>query len=315
MARRHSRARGRFLAIPRIALAVACLLPVSSACVAADSAATSLEDLVAGFTRSLPGRGSEGMRLPTRRQGERLVAGVRAVQAGDLERARRLVGPLGYEVRAIVDTATGRRADVLTERRGPRGHGWGMVVLAEHPSTQLVVEVTHPLFDVGTSRVGVAAFRRADAAALLVAGAHRYANADGSSDVAHDRRTMFARLDRALVSSQQTVLQPHGFDREAQPTGDDVARADVVVSAGVSPAPPTIERMATRLRAASFRVCVYDGDDCAALGATTNVEGAWAHVMGADFIHLELSREVRDDPSRSDDVVEAVADTLLEMRR
>ena len=46
-------------------------------------------------------------------------------------------------------------------------------------------------------------------------------------------------------------------------------------------------------------MCEYDGDRCADLGGTLNVEGAWCREVGATFVHLELDRAVRDDPTEA----------------
>jgi hypothetical protein len=146
---------------------------------------------------------------------------------------------------------------------------------------------------------------------LLVAGAHRYANTDGSSDVAHVDRTMFAEVNRALVRSEHTVLQPHGFDEsDRESASGDSEYGDVVVSAGTAPPPAAVEAVSAALRGVGFAVCEYDGDRCADLGATENVEGRWCREVGATFVHLELARNVRDDPSRRALAASTVVKTL-----
>ena len=257
-----------------------------------------LEGRVQRFVDDVPGRGSEAMDLPTEEQAERFIDGLRAARAGHPGRAGELVGPIGYRIQTVVDSETGRTAHVFEEQPSAEGgapHGWGMYVVASHPERRLVVEVAHPVFDIATAQVGLAAFREAGAAALLVAGTHRYANRDGSSDVAHDDRTMFARVHRALVTRGDVVLQPHGFDEDGEAVDGAVQGTDVVVSGGAAPPSTVVQAVASTLRSRSFEVCVFDGSRCAALGATGNVEGAWCREVGAGFVHLELSRAVRDD--------------------
>jgi hypothetical protein len=122
---------------------------------------------------------------------------------------------------------------------------------------------------------------------------------------------MFAEVNRALVRRGQTVLQPHGFDEggSARSTGD-TGEADVVVSAGTESSPPVVDAVTDALRGRGFTVCEYNGDQCTDLGATRNVEGAWCREAGATFVHLELDREIRDDPSKRDLAVGTVVDTL-----
>jgi hypothetical protein len=273
-----------------------------------------LQELVVSFVRTIPGPDSDAMALPTEAQRHRFIDGLRAAEAGDPERAEALVAPLAYGVRTVVDSATHRTLYVFEERREEGGgwhHAWGLYVIPAGPSRPLFVEVTHPVHDVNTPQVGVQAFRQGDAAGLLVAGAHRYANSDGSSDVAHVDRTMFAEVNRALVDSRHTVLQPHGFDEaDRERASGDSDYGDVVVSAGTAPPPPAVGAVSTALREVGFAVCEYDGDRCADLGATQNVEGQWCREVGATFVHLELARDVRDDPSRRALAASTVVKTL-----
>ena len=273
-----------------------------------------LEDVVVAFVESIPGPGTDAMALPTEAQKSRFVEALRAAQEGDPRRAKELAAPLAYGVRTLVDSVTRRRLYVFEERRTRDGewpNGWGMYVIAAGSSRPLLVEVAHPVHDVNTPQVGVQAFRDGRAAALLVAGTHRYANRDGSSDVAHDDRTMFAEVNRALVRRGQTVLQPHGFDNAGPAKeSDGIEDSDVVVSAGTAPPPPAVDAVTAALRGEGFAVCEYDGDRCADLGGTLNVEGEWCREVGATFVHLELDRSVRDDPSRRALAARTVVKTL-----
>ena len=273
-----------------------------------------LEDLVVTFVGSIPGPGTDAMALPTEAQTSRFVEALRAAQAGDPRRAQELVAPLAYRVRTLADSVTRRRMYVFEERRTRGGewpNGWGMYVIAAESARPLLVEVAHPVHDVNTPQVGVQAFRDGRAAALLVAGTHRYANRDGSSDVAHDDRTMFAEVNRALVRRGQTVLQPHGFDSSgAAKESDGIEHSDVVVSAGIAPPPAVVDSVTAALQGKGFAVCEYDGDRCADLGGTLNVEGEWCREVGATFVHLELDRDVRDDPTRRALAARTVVKTL-----
>jgi hypothetical protein len=292
------------------------VMPFLTACGGAGPAAVDLEDLVVAFVASIPGRGSEAMTLPTAEEARQFVAGVRAARDGDPQRAADLVDPLDYGVRTVVDSITGRRLYLFEERRSDDGwpHGWGLYAIAAGSSRPLIVEVSHPLYDINTAPVGVQAFRRGDAGGLLVAGTHRYANDDGSSDVAHDDRTMFAAVNRALVSRRETVLQPHGFsDSGTGSDAGDLGDSDVVVSAGTAPPPPAVRAVTAALRRKGFAVCEYDGRRCADLGATTNVEGRWCREVGATFVHLELDRDVRDDRSRRTLAARTVVDALASL--
>jgi hypothetical protein len=266
-----------------------------------------LEEVVSRFVEQIPRKDSEGLQLPTTAEAERFTDGLNALRGGDVDRARRLLRPLAYTVSPVEDSVTGRAAWVLRESRNKDGtwpHGWGLYVVAMGPAEPLVVEVPHPLHDVFTPQAGVAAFREGGAEALLVAGTHRYANSDGSSDVAHEPRTMFARVDRAIVGRGRSVVQLHGFGTNV------VGAGDVVVSAGEAAPPVPLDPLSDALRAAGFAVCQYDGTQCSQLAGTQNVQGAWSRDVGARFVHLEIARPVRDDPVRRTLLVRVVVDEL-----
>ena len=84
----------------------------------------------------------------------------------------------------------------------------------------------------------------------------------------------------------------------------------MTVSAGTAPPPPVVDAVTAALQGNGFAVCEYDGDKCADLGATQNVEGQWSREVGATFVHLELAREVRDDPSQRALAAKTVVKTL-----
>jgi len=279
-------------------------------CSQGDGTTVDLESVVGNFVEKVPGRGSEGMTLPTTAESDRFIEALRAAQGGDLDQAKRLAADLDYQVRGVTDAPTGRLLYLFEEQRAEDGswpHGWGLYVVAAHPARPLMIEVPHPVYDINTPEVGVAAFRHGDAEALLIAGAHRYANADGSSDVAHEVDTMFARVNQALVDDRHVVLQPHGFNDEGS---DSTDYGDVVVSAGTAAPPPAVLAVTTALRTAGFDVCEYDGDSCTALGATRNVEGVWCRKVGATFVHVELDRDVRENPDQRTLVARTAMDAL-----
>lgn len=267
-----------------------------------------LEKVTLDFVAEIPRKGSEGMALPSESEARRFIAGVTAVTSGQSALARRLLRPLSYSLSRITDSATGRDSWVLAESRNEDGrwpHGWGLYIFAAEAANPLVVEVPHPLYDVDTPQVGVEAFRRGDAQALLVAGTHRYANSDGSSDVAHEAGTMFALVHQAIVTGDQVVAQFHGFDGS-----DTGGLGDIVVSAGEPTPDVPVDSVTESLRGAGFDVCQYDGESCTSLGGTQNVQGEWCRTVRARFLHVELSREVRDQSTRRSLAATTVAEAL-----
>jgi hypothetical protein len=264
--------------------------PLRSESVASAVRVVDLAAMVNELDATMPRRGSEGYVAPSRSEAAALASSYRALAAGDVATARSRAQAVGYRVELVSDRATGRRLSVLSEPRSSDGRyrrAWGLFVVDPLAAKDVVVEVAHPVADVGTSQLGVALFRRTTARALFVAGAHRAANADGSSDVAHAAGSAFQAVHSAATSARTLVVQPHGFDHGQHPT---VGAA--VVSSGTARPTGKARAVAGALRARGLTLCLYPVD-CNELGGTTNVQGAAARAVGAEFLHLELSRALR----------------------
>lgn len=269
----------------------------------------SLDRLVREFVAAIPRRGSEVFDPPTTAEAESFTQAVAAVRTGRLMVARRLLDHLAYDLVEVEDSGKRRPLFALRERRNGDGtwpHGWGLYVLSARAPGSLVVQVPHPLFDVKTPALGLAAFRRTDGGAFFVAGTHRYANADGASDVAHSEGSMFQHVTRALVEPDSALLQFHGFGEDNLP-----GYGSVVVSDGQAPPSDTSRAVADALRASGFETCLYDGSACAELGGTTNIQGRWARMIGADFVHVEVARRVRDDERDRRRLAQRTVDAIM----
>jgi hypothetical protein len=246
-----------------------------------------LEAVVGDFVRRMPGPHSDGYVQPSPDEQSTMAAAARAIEDGRPQDADQLVGPLGYRVLRFLDSDTGRNL-VALEPSSPAAPAWGMYVFAPDAPTTLIVEVPHPFDDLDTATVGVETFRAADGEALFIAGASRYAAADGIADMAHDSYTVFGAIHEAMLTSASVVFEPHGFETSGHPTG-----GDAVVSSGTD-APGAIARsVAETLKRSGYIVCLFDGGNCGDLGGTTNAQGQSARAAGATFLHLELSLRMR----------------------
>ncbi len=268
-----------------------------------------LEDVVSQFTATMPTSGSDGYDAPTADERVTFTQAVHAVTERRLGMAQHLLEPLDYGVRTLQDASTGRELVILTEVPTPDGeikHGWGLYVINPAASTRVLVEVAHPLFDVNTPEIGTAFFEAVDAQALLIAGTHRYADTDGSADVAHAAGSVFDAVNGELLTGSTFVVQPHGFDES-----DHSEEGDVVLSGGVSPPPPAVSQVAAQLETSGISVCVYGvAAACRDLGGTENLQGRTAVKRGATFVQVEMSRAVRDYPNSWGAVVAALVAAL-----
>ncbi len=194
---------------------------------------------------------------------------------------------------------------------GPRSaaggsHGWGLYFHDPRSRSTLTVEVAHPLDDVHSALVGVDIFRDASAANLLVAGTSRYADPHEVADMAHQRDSVFERVHEVALRSTSVDLEPHGFDETDHPP----TYGQIVVSSGSHTPSDLVKSLAAGLAAAGFSVCVYDGRACEGLGGTSNVQGESSREAGGHFVHLEIDRAIRDDPSLRQQLAEVVARTI-----
>ncbi len=241
---------------------------------------------------------------------EALEATQRLASALAADAARGTVTPQTLELAKqtpfdLVPTHLGASSAVaVVERAGHRGGG-GVYVVKCGARGPWVVQVPHSFYDEGTLPVGLAVAAKDQVGALFVNTVHRYEGAppprrgddesDGAgarADLAHQEASHFQRFTAAFVSSaESTVLQVHGF---SSLTG--LPDAQAVISDGSGSAPEHVTALQARLAATlkgKSHVLVYPRD-VRKLGATTNVQGGLVRQSRARFLHLEMSRALRD---------------------
>ncbi|WP_439382781.1 hypothetical protein [Amycolatopsis lexingtonensis] len=257
-----------------------------------------LDSLVTKFTSGLSA--DQGYRSPKSDERRTAATGFAAVLdrrgTADFER-------LGFSVRDGVDPATGRPYTIAVNETGT-DRAWGMYVIDRSAPPSLVVEVPHPAFDLRTEFFGVDLFRRVPGAVLLVAGAHRKAD-DSHADVAHEEDSVFHVVATALAGRGLAQVQLHGFHDQNLPS------TDVVLSSGATVAGDAARRAADRLTADGFAVCRAWEERCKGLEGTTNVQGKMAASDDTVFLHVEMSRTVRESPERRAGVVRALTEAEL----
>ncbi|WP_370949497.1 hypothetical protein AB5J62_18670 [Amycolatopsis sp. cg5] len=244
---------------------------------------TGLDTLVADFTAGL----SPHQEYHRPKSGELAAAATGFASALD-RRGVADFAKIGFSVHDGTDPATGRPYTIAVHERA-----WGMYVIDRSAPPSLAVEVPHPASDLRTELLGVDLFRREPGAVLLVAGTHRKA-----ADVAHETDSVFHAVATVLARRGLAQVQLHGFDDQNLPA------TDVVLSSGAGQAGDAAWRAADRLTAGGFAVCRAWREGCDGLEGMTNVQGEMAAAAGTVFLHVELSRTVRE--SRREDVVQAL---------
>lgn len=248
-----------------------------------------LANQVAALEERMPRQNSEGFAVPTGEEKAGFAALAAAIEAGDTREAAKLAAASGYDLLRYVDHGDeGAQSYLLRERKGMR-RGWGLYVLRIGPASNVLVEAPHPLYDEGTAQVALAAYRALKARALLIAGAHRDANRDGSADVAHNRQTVFQAIHEALAGeTAPVVLQVHGFAAVRHP-----GYPQVVLGSDQASASSVLQRLSQALAAAGLSAGVCDGTSWKDLCGASNVQSSL--MESGIFVHLELTESVRAD--------------------
>ncbi|MBN2194459.1 MAG: hypothetical protein JW751_16700 [Polyangiaceae bacterium] len=203
----------------------------------------------------------------------------------------------------------------LLQEQPTRKRGAGVVVIRPSRGTSVLVEAPHTFFDEGTLEIALSIFHGIGARGLLANTMHRYVTVpetlrgdkdevrNAVSDLAHEDRTYFSAAHRSLLGVEAlTTLQIHGF---ADATAPGVM---AVVSAARTTGDALAVARALRDALGDDVVRVYP-DEIDVLGGTTNVQAKASRELGLPFIHVELSRSLRDsvreDPALAARLVEA----------
>jgi hypothetical protein len=259
----------------------------------------SLTAQIAAFTAKLHAR--QAYRAPKATERETAEQGFSALLDGS---ASPELAELGFSVQDGVDEKTGRPYTLATNEPDSE-RAWGLYLIDRSAPVSLVVEVPHPASDLRTELFGLAYFRQVPGAVLLMAGAHRRAG-ENRGDVAHEENSLFHVVAASLAKRGLPQVQLHGFDDRSMPG------KDFVLSPGATVAGAPAKRAADNLGAAGFVVCRAWTEPCKELEGTTNVQGKAAVAEGTMFLHVEMSRTVREDERRRAAVIRALAEARLD---
>lgn len=218
----------------------------------------------------------------------------RAILAGDFLTAHRITNEQGYSITEYTDNGDDEAVDFLLEETAAK-RGWGWFVFRKDPQNELIIEAPHPIADMDTHLVALDAYRALDARALLVAGAHRDANTDGSADVSHTPGSIFQVVHTVLVTqpypAQDTtiVLQIHGFDSAKHKRYPDVVLGYDLEAPSVMTA--YVQTLKEALILAGVEVGVCDGNSWEALCGTRDVLNS---IPTGRSLHIELNESIRE---------------------
>jgi hypothetical protein len=233
---------------------------------------------------AMPLAGSNGFVEPSEEQITGWETLILAILNNDLLSACAIIqaNRFPYQVVQFTDTFSDSQQYIMLREITPIKAGWGTYVFSQDKNASpLVVEVPHPIADWNTEIEGVEIFRKVNAYALLVAGAHRCANnlfspctgttiACGQvepyriSDVNHTVQNVFHATHQTVADCQAdfVALQLHGNSVSNCP--------DVFVSNGTTRPGGLAENLSDRISSSckEYKVDLADGEEgeCAFTG-------------------------------------------------
>jgi hypothetical protein len=236
----------------------------------------------------------------------------------------------GFRIEAW--TIQGDRYWALVEVPG-RERGAGAYIFRVAPRTSgepvILLQAPHNFFDLGTGRLAADVFfaprQGIRPRALFTNTIHRYQltpgdkkkRKDNPADVAHNPEHAFtiATDAFAIAAGHARVIQLHGFGAREEIDGEgDVGAIAMVISAGSktasSPLSGAIAAAATKVFGPDVR---RYPEDTSVLGATTNSQKrVLEKSRRGDFVHIEMSSEVRKKLAASEELRTQLAAVLFD---
>jgi hypothetical protein len=262
-----------------------------------DTIKGSFRNQISILENKMPRANSEGYILPTYTEQTDFADLVAVIFKDDLAYADDLAIKNNFTLDYYVDRGDNYAVSYLLRERRPIQKGWGLYAFRLDSTSNIIIEAPHPLYDKRTPSVALDIYRALDARALLIAGAHRNADHDKSSDVAHATESIFQSIHIALSQEIQNgsgdviILQIHGFH-----SSKHEGYPQVVFGLGEKPLPKEIT-IAQKIKEAlskqgiSAGVCTGVESNLEDLCAKTNIQGSVTN-QGA-FIHIELDENIR----------------------
>lgn len=257
------------------------------------------ENQIRRLETNMPRASREAYIIPSRQEQANFAKLVSLIQGGELERARLLAAENYYTLTYYIDRGDAFATSYLLREQRPIQKGWGLYAFRLDSTSNIIIESPHPLYDRNTPSIAMDIYRALDARALMIAGAHRKANKDGSADVAHAPESIFQSVHLALSreiraeSGEVIILQIHGFH-----TSQHEGYPQVVFGLGKTAQTDAVA-LAQRIKEAlsqqgiSAGICTGNESELQDLCAETNTQGATTK-EGA-FIHIELDEKLRKD--------------------
>jgi uncharacterized membrane protein len=284
-----------------LSLMCSCLLFAST--LAQTTVSGDIESTITDIVATIPGNGSNSFVIPSTAQMNVFASVFSQMNAGTFSNVASLLSPYGYTITKFYNTPT-KDTLYLVKESLPLKYGWGTFVYNPKSTNDLSIEIPHPLWDKYTWSMGIKVYLGAKAKWYILAGTHRYANSDTSSDMAHVTASMFYTAH--VTNANAVAVQCHGFDGSSSTyTG----YPDAVISCGTLYPSTIYYTLRDKYVAQGFDVGVFSYSTYSALynlGAQTNTEGKWSNSNNKKFVHIEHDQPLRYDTTNMRKCVNAI---------
>lgn len=252
---------------------------------------------------AMPGSGTNSFIIPTNSELYSFQLVITDLKQKNYSQIQSKLTPYNYEFIKYTDSGSNKVFYVIKEKL-PISRGWGTYISFPTSSDSLSIEVPHPIWDTNTWLTGIKAFVRMNASWFLMAGTHRYANSDSSSDMAHVTQAVFHIAHKTIATP--IAIQIHGFSRSNSIYN---GYPDIVISNGTLYPPSSLFNLKTNFESKGFSAGVFSYSTYSSLwrlGATTNTQGQWSKSNGKLFVHIEFEYFIRTSNFYTDRVIQAM---------
>jgi hypothetical protein len=262
-------------------------------------------DVITDIRLHMPGMNSEKFVVPTNDQMNTFSGVFNSLNKFEYSGIQTILSQFGYTFYKYYNIPSGDTLYIFKENY-PIQKGWGTFILNQKAGTRVAIECPHPLWDTNVEIVGIKVFIQSKARYYLLAGTHRYANSDYSSDPAHVTQCIFHEAH--MTFAPDTALQIHGFDKSSY-----VNYPDVIISNGTLYPPSPLYKIRDSYISRGFTAGVFSMStyaDLYQLGATTNTQGQWSNNNNKLFIHIEHDYPLRTNDTKMNKIISVMVDNL-----
>lgn len=239
-------------------------------------------------------------RPPNDKEVERFLADFEKAFAGETDFTH--LGELGYSAKQGYDELSGK-SYILLEKEADSERAWGAYLIETSRTPKHVIAAAHPRSDIGSEKLALTLWRETPGALYMIAGSHRRA-VEKYGDVTRHTDSLFHKVTEYLLRQDLTHLQLHGYANVSSPD------EDIIVSSGSADKKTIHQAVVDELRRTNLPVGTNWEGKNDPLRGRINQQGKAAKQLDGTFLHIEMSRETRENAQLAEQAITAIAKGL-----